>query len=114
MKRNFDNFQTTLALVLLTAATANATDLIWIGGTGNWNAAGNWNPAQIPTAADNVWITNTGTYTVTVPAGTTAINNSLTLGGATGIATLAIDRATLTVNGASVINPNGQLAWLVA
>ena len=54
---------------MLFTAGAKATDLVWIGGTGNWNAAGNWSPAQVPTAADNAFITNTGTYTVTVPAG---------------------------------------------
>jgi hypothetical protein len=27
--------------VLLATASANAADLVWIGGTGNWNAAAN-------------------------------------------------------------------------
>jgi hypothetical protein len=95
-------------------AVANAADLVWIGGTGNWNAPGNWSPAQLPTAADNVWVTNNGTYTVTVPAGTTATASSLTVGGASGTQTLSIDRATVTLNGASLVNPNGQLALTVS
>jgi hypothetical protein len=103
-----------LGTVLLTVTCAKAADLVWIGGTGNWNVAGNWSPAQMPTAADNAWITNSGTYTVTVPAGTTATNGSLTVGGVSGTQTLAIDRATLTVGGASVINANGHLDFLVA
>ena len=93
---------------------ANAADLVWIGGTGNWSAAGNWSPAQLPTAADNVFITNSGTYTVTLPAGTTGTAGSVSVGGASGTQTLAIDRATLTISGTSVINANGHLDFLVA
>ena len=104
----------TLAAALLTAIAANATDLVWIGGTGNWNSAGNWSPAQVPTAADNAIITSSGTYTVTVPAGSTATAGSILVGGASGAQTLAIDRATLTIGGASLIDTNGQLSLLVA
>src|SRR5947209_19910480 len=96
-----------VSVTMLFTAGANAADLVWIGGTGNWNAAGNWSPAQIPTAADNVWITNNGDYTVTVPAGTTATHNSLTLGGTSGTQILAVDRATLTINGPSTVNTRG-------
>jgi hypothetical protein len=99
---------------LLVVAAANAADLVWIGGTGNWNAAANWSPAQVPTAADNAFITNNGTYTVTVPAGTTATAGSVSVGGASGTQTLSIDRATLTLNGASVVSANGHLDFLVA
>ena len=114
MKLSLKNWQAIVSAIALAAATANATDLVWIGGTGNWNAAGNWSPAQVPTAADSAWITNNGTYTVTLPAGTTATSGSLTVGGASGTQTLAIDRATLTLNGASVVKPNAQLTLLVA
>jgi hypothetical protein len=101
-------------MLMVFTAGASAADLLWIGGTGNWNAGGNWSSGQVPTAADNAWITNTGTYTVTVPAGTTATANSVTVGGASGSQTLSIDRATLTLNSASVVNPNGQLALTVS
>ena len=103
-----------LGAALLTAIHSHAADLVWIGGTGDWNAAGNWSPAQVPTAADNAWLTNSGTYTVTVPAGSPAAAASLTVGGASGTQTLAIDRTTLTLNGASLINPNGVLTFLVS
>src|ERR1051325_11319430 len=76
--------------VISCAAILQASDLVWIGGTGNWNAAANWSPAQIPAATDNVWITNNGPYTVTVPAGSTANAASLTVGGAGGTQDLAI------------------------
>ena len=35
---------------------AGGTSLAWNGGTGNWNVAGNWNPASIPTSTDDVTI----------------------------------------------------------
>ena len=114
MKPSLKNWQAIVTVIALAAATADATDLVWIGGTGNWNAAGNWNPAQVPTAADNAWITNNGTYTVTVSAGTAATAGSVTVGGAIGTQTLAIDRATLTLNGASAVNANGHLDFLVS
>jgi len=101
-------------LTLIAGGSLNAADLVWIGGTGNWNAAGNWSPAQVPTGADNALITNSGTYTVTVPAGTTAAAGAIAVGGASGLQTLAIDRATVTVGGASVINANGHLDFLVS
>jgi hypothetical protein len=104
-----------LAVALLIAAVgARAADLVWIGGTGAWNIAGNWSPAQVPTSADNAIITNSGPYTVTVPAGTTATAGTITVGGASGPQILAIDRATVTAGGASVINANGHLDFLVA
>ena len=91
---------------------------MWIGGTGNWNAAANWSPAQVPGPADNVFITNNGTYTVTLdkPDVDPAVIGSLTLGGASGTQTLSIGNVVLTLNGASVVNANGHLdsRWVQA
>jgi hypothetical protein len=112
--KSLKNWLSGTAAFALIVGSANATDLVWIGGTGNWNAAANWSPAQVPTAADNAWITNSGTYTVTIPAGTVATAASVTVGGASGAQVLAVDRATLTLNGASLIDLNGQLNLLVS
>ncbi len=101
-------------MVAFAAPETNATDLVWIGGSANWNAAASWSPAQVPGAADNAFITNAGTYTVTVPANTPVTVGSVSVGGAGGIQTLAIDKTTLTLNGASVINANGRLDFLVS
>jgi hypothetical protein len=57
---------------------------------------------------DNIFITNNGTYTVTLNVNVT--NTSLTLGGSIGIQTLAINAPTLTLNGAGVVNANGVFA----
>ncbi len=102
-----------IVATLLGMAGAKAADRIWIGGTGSWNAAANWSPAQVPTAADTAIITNVGTYTVTVPDRFDSTIGALMLGGATGNQTLSLGRAVLTLNGASAINRNGQLVLTV-
>ena len=86
--------RTWLALIgaaVLFATEAKAANLVWIGGTGNWNAAANWTnelgSPQLPTAADNAFITNNGTYTVTVPQNSPATVGSVTVGGTTGTQT---------------------------
>ena len=101
-----------LGAALLAAGSAPSADLVWIGGTGSWNAAGNWSPTQVPGAADNAFITNSGSYTVTIDAVNPTVA-SLTLGGASGAQTLSIARASLTLNGASIVNPNGQLVLTI-
>ena len=93
---------------------SRAADLVWIGGTGSWNAAGNWNPAQVPTSADNAWITNAGDYTVTIPAGFVASVGSLVVGAPSGSQILSLDRATLTLAAPSQVGANGQLALTVS
>ena len=72
-----------LLLAFLCPLAAKAVPIAWNNAAGgNWNTAGNWNPAQVPTSADDVSITLAGTYTVTVDVNAAA--NSLTLGGASG------------------------------
>jgi hypothetical protein len=102
------------ATLAIAAAGTNATDLTWVGGTGDWTAAGNWSPAQVPTAADNAWLTNSGSYTVTIPAGSSATAGALILGGANGPQILDIDQATLTLISTSSVNTNGQISFLAA
>jgi hypothetical protein len=103
-----------LGATLLAVGVTNAADLVWIGSTGNWDAEANCSPAQVPTVPDNVFITNNTTYTVTVPNGVDSTVASLTLGGASGAQTLSLGRSILTLNSASVVNPNGQLVLTVS
>ena len=63
----------------------------------------------MPGAGDNAFITNSGTYTVTVPDSVNPTVNSLAVGGASGAQTLSLGRSILTLTAASVVNPNGQL-----
>src|SRR5258708_38579831 len=92
-RKPFLPFSTAILTASLCVSSVQAADLIWTGGTGAWNAAANWTPAQVPGPSDNAFITNSGTYIVTVPAGSTATVGGLTVGGASGAQTLSIDRA---------------------
>src|SRR5262245_38306672 len=102
----------TLVLMLFMLATLHRTawgdDIAWKNPvSGNWGTPSNWNPAQVPDAADNAIITVSGTYTVTldVTATVTAVN----LGGASGTQTLAIGANTLTLTGPSTVDTHGVL-----
>ena len=62
------------------SGSVQAADIVWTNTAGgSWNAATNWNPNQVPGASDTAWITNNGTYAVTL--NTSTIVNSLALGG---------------------------------
>ncbi len=82
-----------LALALLLAAPADATDFYWIGGTDDWNVAANWDQAGVPNLTDSVYINNGGT--ALIEGGVTGTANYLFVGNA-GNGTLEIS------NGGSV------------
>ena len=102
-----------LSALCLLATALNAADLVWVGGTGFWNAAANWSPAQIPGAADRAIITNNGTYTVVVPDSVNPTISSLILGGASGTQSLSLARSILTLNSASTVQPRSQFILTV-
>lgn len=96
-----------LSLILTTFRSPAAT-VVWTNTAGgNWNVAANWSPNQLPTVADDVFITNNGTYAVTLNVAST--NGTLTVGGASGTQSLTNTAQTLTVPGAVLFNPNGRL-----
>jgi len=88
---------------------ANAATINWTNTVGgNWSAATNWSPNQVPGSSDNAVITTNGSYVVTLDTSPTV--GSLTLGGTSGTQTLTNAGNTLTLNNASVVNANGVLA----
>jgi hypothetical protein len=91
-----------LLLVLLAMGPAQAEDIYWTNSAGgNWSSANNWNLHRVPLAADNVFVTANGTYTVAVDANATV--TGLTLGGDSGVQTFDLNSPyTLTLNGASL------------
>lgn len=94
--------------LLSCAARISAATIVWTNPSGgNWNVAANWTPNQVPGPGDNVFITNSGTYTVILNVNTT--NASLTLGGASGTQTLTNFSQTLNLAGASTVGSRGQL-----
>jgi autotransporter-associated beta strand protein len=71
---------------------------------GNWNTAGSWNPAAVPTEGTTVSITIAGTYTVTYNSPMAAASiGSLTLGSATSIPTLTLTAAGFNVSGSCTL-----------
>jgi len=99
-----------LALLILPGKAAWGLAIVWTNTAGgNWSIIANWNPNQLPSAADDVFITNNGTYTVTLNVAST--NGTLTLGGTSGIQTLTNNGQTLTLNGVSTSSPTGVLSF---
>ena len=93
---------------LLAGLEARADDLVWTNTAGGaWSTAANWSPNRLPASSDTAWITNRGTYAVTVSANATV--NGLTLGGDTGTQTFTISGNTFTLNGPGIGNPHATL-----
>jgi hypothetical protein len=91
---------------LLFCATASAADIVWTNTAGgNWSVAGNWSPNQAPGTNDTAWITNNGTYTVTLDTNVTL--SGLMLGGDSGTQTLSHANYTLTLNGSGISSFRG-------
>ena len=97
-----------IIFILISSSTFAQTTYSWNGGSGIWSVATNWTPNGVPTATDNVVITATGTYTVTLD-GDSTINN-LTIGGTSGVQSLSLSSRTLTINGTGTINDSGSVS----
>ncbi|MBI2409006.1 MAG: hypothetical protein HYV19_11950, partial [Gemmatimonadetes bacterium] len=98
---------------LTVTATSTSVALTWTGAvSADWNTAGNWSPAFVPSAADAVTIPVTGTApSITVPAtalsvalapGASLTNNStLTLTGSLDAGTTIVGSGSVVLSGAS-------------
>jgi hypothetical protein len=102
----FGGLAVLLAGVLL-GGSGRAAQIVWTNTAGgNWNLASNWNPNQVPRSTDDAFITNNGTYTVTLDASATVA--TFTLGGTSGTQSFAANANSLTLNGASTVGTNGS------
>ena len=75
------------------ASNAGAVNRSWVGGSGDWNVAGNWNPSGVPGSTDTAFTGNDDKVLITLkefPA---------TVAQITGGAELAIDGVGLTITG---------------
>jgi hypothetical protein len=92
---------------LLIPVSLRATDIVWTNTAGgNWHNSLNWLPHFVPGASDNVFITNSGIYVVTLDANATV--NDFTLGGGGGLQTfIGGVGITFTMNGAGIVAANG-------
>ena len=106
MKRSFALLA---GLLFICTPLSRGAIVVWTNSVGgNWSAATNWSPNQVPSTADHAVITNAGTYTVIVDAGVTV--DTLTVGGASGHQTLSNFVATLTLNGNGAVGTNASFA----
>jgi len=90
----------------VTLQVAAPAQFRWVNGAGgNWGDPANWSANRVPTADDDVFITEAGTYTVTVNVDATA--RRLIVGGSSGTQTLALGNRTLDVRNDSFVGARG-------
>ncbi|MEI7731935.1 MAG: hypothetical protein WCO56_20345 [Verrucomicrobiota bacterium] len=94
------------AVLLFSALDSHGANLVRTNlAGGDWNTAANWSPSQVPGASDTAWITNSGTYTVTVTTGSTATN--VVVGAVSGAQTLNLSGGTLVLGRTATLGTNG-------
>lgn len=105
------------AALLGSAAYGGTFDSAWVGGSGNWSTANQWNPAGAPNNANgNVFDVTIASASVggdSVLLDTSPTIDSLSIGGSGSPYAEALYTSgtsqTLTVNGAVIINSRGEL-----
>lgn len=92
--------------------SSRASTVVWTNlAGGNWTAAANWSPNQLPGANDDAFITNAGTYTVTLNSASAVSNLVLGLDLPGGTPTLSVQH-TLTLHGGGNIGTNGVVDFI--
>ena len=105
--RLFSALAIPIACLSLVALPAEAATRVWLNPvSGNWAVTNNWSGGVVPGSSDNAFITNGGTFTVTVDAGATF--STLILGGADG--TQSMDWAAGSLAGTMTVGANGALS----
>ncbi len=109
LSRRWLRFIVALALIVGSPVSRALADVVhWTNAAGGlWNNPANWTP-HAPTAADDVFITLDGTYTVTLNVNPSVAN--LNLGSATsGTQTLSVPGLTLSVAGTLTVGQRGNV-----
>jgi fibronectin-binding autotransporter adhesin len=97
-----------LVLTLLAPCVARAAPVSWVNSAGgSWSQGSNWSTGMLPGQTDDVVITLTGNYTVTLDVDATVA--SLTLGATSKTQTLSLPTNTLTLKGGSTVGSHGVL-----
>jgi phage baseplate assembly protein gpV len=100
-------FLTSFFMLALSTHGVKAADIIWTNlNGGDWNTAANWSPNIAPGSSDNAYITNNGSYIVTI-LGTVTVAN-FTVGAAGGPLTLNVT-GSLTLNGTGNVNSGSAM-----
>ena len=100
--------------VALSSPSARAADATWVGTTGVYNTAGNWNPNSVPGSSDTATFDSTGTtqnltFSATANVGGWTFNNAASNYGFTSNKLIKFNGAGIVINGGSVtitINSN--------
>ena len=93
MKTTFRNL---LIISLAFTLTANAATVVWTNTSGGaWSTAANWSPNQVPGSDDSAYITNGGTYAVTLSTSISVAGITLGASSGTDTQTLAWTGGTL-------------------
>jgi hypothetical protein len=74
-----------------TARASGCTNTFKNTAGGSWFTAGNWSKEKVPSSTEEVCITEPGTYAVEMAQGPTVTVKTLTVGGASGTQTLAVE-----------------------
>jgi hypothetical protein len=107
MKRFFQLFFLSAFIFALATFGVNAADLVWTNlNGGDWNTAANWSPNIAPGSSDNAYITNNGSYIVTI-LGTVTVSN-FTVGTTGGPLTLNVT-GSLTISGTGSVNSGSAM-----
>jgi T5SS/PEP-CTERM-associated repeat protein len=87
----------TIAIWLAMASPSLAQDSVWVGGTGSWGSAFNWQSGLVPSSGRNTRIDNGGTARIAALSGD-GFTDNLTLGSPTGASgALEVSGSSLTV-----------------
>jgi subtilase family serine protease len=98
-----------MLLLGLSSGPSRAATLVWTNvAGGQWNVSANWTPNQIPAAADDAYITNAGTYVVTISANAAA---RLVVGGPGSAPTLEHSGGTLGLGNTSELRAGAAWKW---
>jgi len=94
--------------LLAAAGDSRADTITWTNlSGGNWSRAANWDPNQVPSTNDTALITAGGTYFVRWDVSITVSN--LSVGGDSGVQTLFMSGAGLSLSGSGTITSNGVI-----
>jgi len=100
------------SILFFNALTGRAADVVWTNlAGGNWATASGWSPNQVPGAMDKAFITNAGTYTVTISTANAVSNLVVGLDAPGGQPVLSVQN-TLTVGGGWDIGTNGVVDFI--
>src|SRR6266481_1273497 len=99
-------------LWLFVSGTAQGATLNWTNTAGgNWNAATNWDPNQVPGVGDTAIITNAGNYAVSVDGNFYSVSN-VALGGGAGGQVLVLSGSQFNCSGTITVGSGGLLTAL--